>query len=217
MKLPITRKPLKRAYVGREFEAGNDNDAVWIYQKKHFNLLLITSVKQTSFMQIGRIQAPDEPSGLEQGAPGAVGHRQDQGADSHHGHRGRRSDGRSLQSARNDTYMTSCNSCGLLSLINIFSVSSFTGRSRKYHLEDGYVDPYSVTQAIAAGARMHGAKIYLNVNANFPIVHCCISDLYLIEFSFFRPRSRSSHSSLITRGTLPRHRDGLSLDRKYRT
>ena len=26
---------------------------------------------------------------------------------------------------------------------------------------DGYVDPYSVTQAIAAGARMHGAKIYL--------------------------------------------------------
>jgi dimethylglycine dehydrogenase len=27
---------------------------------------------------------------------------------------------------------------------------------------DGYVDPYSVTQAIAAGARKHGAKIYLN-------------------------------------------------------
>ena len=33
-----------------------------------------------------------------------------------------------------------------------------------YNPLDGYVDPYSVTQAIAAGARMHGAKIYLNVN-----------------------------------------------------
>lgn len=32
-----------------------------------------------------------------------------------------------------------------------------------YNPLDGYVDPYSVTQAIAAGARMYGAKIYLNV------------------------------------------------------
>ena len=32
-----------------------------------------------------------------------------------------------------------------------------------YNPLDGYVDPYSVTQATAAGARMHGAKIYLNV------------------------------------------------------
>jgi len=31
-----------------------------------------------------------------------------------------------------------------------------------YNPLDGYVDPYSVTQAIAAGARMYGAKIYLN-------------------------------------------------------
>ncbi len=29
-----------------------------------------------------------------------------------------------------------------------------------YNPLDGYVDPYSLTMAIAAGARMHGAKIY---------------------------------------------------------
>ena len=31
-----------------------------------------------------------------------------------------------------------------------------------YTPSDGHVDPYSLTQAMAAGARMHGAKIFQN-------------------------------------------------------
>ena len=31
-----------------------------------------------------------------------------------------------------------------------------------YNKDDGHVDPYSLTQAYAAGARLHGAEVYLN-------------------------------------------------------
>lgn len=33
--------------------------------------------------------------------------------------------------------------------------------SQIYLSEDGYIDPYSLTQALAKGARMYGAEIYM--------------------------------------------------------
>ena len=35
-----------------------------------------------------------------------------------------------------------------------------------YTPADGYIDPYSLTMAIAAGARLHGANIYQNTEVS---------------------------------------------------
>ena len=31
----------------------------------------------------------------------------------------------------------------------------------KFFTDDGHIDPYSLTQALAIGARMHGANLYM--------------------------------------------------------
>ena len=46
--------------------------------------------------------------------------------------------------------------------ISIFVILNGQILAGLYNPDDGHIDPYSLTQALAAGARMYGAEIYQN-------------------------------------------------------
>lgn len=47
-----------------------------------------------------------------------------------------------------------------------------------YNPHDGHVDPYSVTMAMGAGARMYGAKIFTNTDVSLTILGFVVRSEY---------------------------------------